>query len=296
MLTSGSAPVGVDRKSASRDDGSASGGGLSTAQSRGTGQRTASSATAKPARCQSSRLRFRTPIGSISLHVGGSADGSASAMRRRSDNDFHLRSTRIDSLEISPSSMRTKRSAFAITGLSCVEKMNVVPKRAVDLLHQLQNFLAGCAVEIGGRLVGQYDRGPDRQRARDGHALPLAAAQLVRAMMRVLATARRCRGNRATRFLRSRRSRSGRCSNGYSTFSAGRQHRQQVERLEDETDRPCAQVGELVRRAAADVPIVDVDLAACRRVDAADEVEQRRLAAARGPGDAPETRLARSTA
>ena len=64
-----------------------------------------------------------------------------------------------------------------------------------------------------------------------------------------------------------------------------REHRQKIERLEDETDRSAAQIGEFVRAPTADVLIVDEDLAATWRVDATDEVQQRRLPAARWTGD-----------
>jgi hypothetical protein len=37
---------------------------------------------------------------------------------------------------------------------------------------------AGVVVEVAGRLVGQQQRGPVHQRARDGHALLLAAGEL----------------------------------------------------------------------------------------------------------------------
>jgi hypothetical protein len=69
----------------------------------------------------------------------------------------------------------------------------------------------------------------------------------------------------------------------------GRQHRQQVEGLEDETDGARAQLGELIGRAPADILIVDVDLAAARSVDAANQVQERRLAAARRSGDRQKT-------
>lgn len=54
------------------------------------------------------------------------------------------------------------------------------------------------------------------------------------------------------------------------------------------TDGSAAQVGELIRRPATDILVVDVDAAAARRIDTADQVEQRRLAAARRTGDGQE--------
>ena len=61
-----------------------------------------------------------------------------------------------------------------------------------------------------------------------------------------------------------------------------------IKGLEDEADGAVAQIGQLVGRLAAAIGVVDVDLAAARVVDAADEIQQRRLAAARRPGDGQE--------
>src|ERR1700730_17261178 len=66
------------------------------------------------------------------------------------------------------------------------------------------------------------------------------------------------------------------------------QHGQKVEGLKDEPDGSRAQVSELVRSAARNVEFVDEDLARGRRVDAADEVEERGLAATRRAGDRQE--------
>lgn len=53
--------------------------------------------------------------------------------------------------------------------------------------------------------------------------------------------------------------------------------------LEDETDRTSPEVGQLVIAERGGVLAVDLDAAGARRVDAADEVEQGRLAAPEGP-------------
>ncbi len=55
--------------------------------------------------------------------------------------------------------------------------------RAVELLEHLQDLDGGAAVEVAGRLVGEDQRRPVHQRARDGDALLLAARQLVRQVM-----------------------------------------------------------------------------------------------------------------
>ena len=50
---------------------------------------------------------------------------------------------------------------------------------AVQRLEQPHDLLAGGAVEVAGRLVGQENARLVHQRPGDGHALPLAAGELV---------------------------------------------------------------------------------------------------------------------
>ena len=47
----------------------------------------------------------------------------------------------------------------------------------VHLAQQIAEGTAGGGIEVAGRLVGQHDGGVVDQRAGDGHALPLAAAE-----------------------------------------------------------------------------------------------------------------------
>jgi hypothetical protein len=58
--------------------------------------------------------------------------------------------------------------------------------------------------------------------------------------------------------------------------------------LEDETDRPCAKIGELIRCPPTDILVIDVDLATGRRIDTADQVQQCGLATARWAGNRQE--------
>ena len=55
--------------------------------------------------------------------------------------------------------------------------------------HQLEDAVGGVAVEVAGGLVRQHARGARDERARDGHALALAAGQLARPMLRARAEA-----------------------------------------------------------------------------------------------------------
>src|SRR5262245_28394972 len=49
---------------------------------------------------------------------------------------------------------------------------------AVQLAQEVHDRLAVPRVEVAGRLVGEQDRGPPRERAGDRHALLLAAGEL----------------------------------------------------------------------------------------------------------------------
>ena len=62
----------------------------------------------------------------------------------------------------------------------------------------------------------------------------------------------------------------------------------EVKELEDEADLLAAQLRERVLAESGDVGAVDQDLAGARRVEAGDQPEQRRLAAARGADDGQE--------
>src|SRR6185437_7681021 len=65
----------------------------------------------------------------------------------------------------------------------------------------------------------------------------------------------------------------------------GREHGDQAESLEDEADVARAEIRERVVAEPFQIRAADLDAAGARRVDAADEVEQRGLAAAGGPDD-----------
>ena len=58
-----------------------------------------------------------------------------------------------------------------------------------------------------------------------------------------------------------------------------------MEELEDEADARAAQLRERVLAERRDVDAVEDDVAGRRRVEAGEQAEQRRLAAARRPGD-----------
>ena len=152
------------------------------------------------------------------------------------------------SRRIAPSSMRTRRSALAITFWSCVEKMNVVPSVRLIVLHQLEDSLAGRLIEVRGRLVGEHDLragSPARARSRRAGAARRTAGSAGGARMRESCTTSRKWATRCLALLpRQLRELQQRI---LDVLLRG-QHREQVERLEDEADGARAQVGELVGR------------------------------------------------
>jgi hypothetical protein len=50
------------------------------------------------------------------------------------------------------------------------------PKRPIDVLQQLQNFISRFGIESRGRLIAKKDFGISRERSGDGNALLLPAA------------------------------------------------------------------------------------------------------------------------
>ncbi len=147
------------------------------------------------------------------------------------------------------------------------------------LVQQLEDLHAGAEVELAGRLVGEQDRVAGRERARDRDALLLAAGQLVREVVQARRRARRARASRSRRRAASR-SRPVDVDAELDVLERG-QRGEEVERLEDEADAVAAEAEQLLARAPRDVLAGDDDPSLGRRVERADHVQQRRLAAAR---------------
>ena len=71
------------------------------------------------------------------------------------------------------------RSAMSRMRLSWVTSRIVVPCSLASALHAVDDLAARLLVERGGRLVGQHHGRLGDQRARDRHALALAAGELL---------------------------------------------------------------------------------------------------------------------
>ena len=129
-------------------------------------------------------------------------------------------------------------------------------------------------IQITGRLVGQNERRPGDECAADGDALLLPAGQLTWQMVAAFVKAKHCE-----QFLQI----------GFVRFLVIEQHRKndvlldgqlrdEIKTLEDEADIAAAEYGQIAFLHRKNVLAVDSHTAAGRRVQRADQVEQRRFA------------------
>ena len=131
-------------------------------------------------------------------------------------------------------------------------------ERVDRVAQQREDLAAGRRVEVAGRLVGEHHAGPRDERAGDGDALLLAARELGRAVRRggrrgrpsAIELVEPLRVGLAAGELERQRDVLGR-----------REHREQVEELEDEADVVAAQLRQRRVVEAADVDAGDGDLA-----------------------------------
>ena len=175
-----------------------------------------------------------------------------------------------------------RRDARAASAGLCVTT-SIGGAAGVDAIEQRRDVLAGLVVQLAGRLVGDEQRRPVRQRARDRDTLHFAAGELRGQMIGPIGQ---------TDVIQQLARPGAALAGGDTGFGlrqldvlGGAEHRQQEEALEDESDacEPKAaalRFGEL-RRVAP----IEEQRSARRRIDAADQMQQRRLAAAGRPGD-----------
>jgi hypothetical protein len=107
---------------------------------------------------------------------------SSRAARRKERAAIRLRSScpTICPLTICPSAIRTMRSARSASTGSWVTMTRAAPDLGDEVEHQVGDDGGGLAVEVAGRLVGEQQGRAGGQGAGQGHALLLAARQLVR--------------------------------------------------------------------------------------------------------------------
>ena len=134
------------------------------------------------------------------------------------------------------------------------------------------------AIEVAGGFVGQDERRPRDDGARDGHALLLAARELARVVLVAVGEADEAErvGNTLVAFRGGERVQEER---QFHVLVRG-QHRHQVVELEDVAHVRAAPRGEAVAAEVTDVLAADLDGAAGGAVDSGKEVEERGLSAA----------------
>ena len=156
--------------------------------------------------------------------------------------------------------------------------------RAREVFEHAHDFFRRRRVEVTRRLVGEKDRRVVDQRARDGDALALSARELVRPVIGCDCRAARARAPAVARALRSSAGTPAYTSGSSTLCSAVARG----SRLNVWKTNP---ISLLRTRASSSSAIVETSVsvqpvfAGVRRVEAADEVHQRRLARARRTHD-----------
>ena len=190
---------------------------------------------------------------------------------------------RVVSLTIRPSIMRRVRCARAATSASWVTTRTVLPARCSSSNSaRISSPVAVSRLPVGSSASSRL--GLRDQRPRDGHALPLAARELGGPVLRALreADARRAPRRRAVR---------GRGAAARHRPAAARRSAAPWRAAAARTtgtrsrSRGCAR-GRAARRACSDTSCAVEPVAALvGRVEAAEQVHERRLAGARRPHD-----------
>src|SRR5947207_3000540 len=152
---------------------------------------------------------------------------------------------------------------------------------AVQVAEHLHQLGAGGRVEVPGGLIGEQDGGLVHERPGDRDPLALAARQLVGPVVHPVAQPDP--GERLGGVLAPLAGGLPRIDQRQLHIVERRRPRQQVERLEAESDLLVADAGQLITRQVAHLLPVQPVFARARRVEAADQVHQRRLARTRRP-------------
>src|ERR1035438_10265394 len=147
---------------------------------------------------------------------------------------------------------------------------------AVQRLEQVQNLVAGLAVEIASGLVAEQQGRIGDNGAGDSYALLLPAGKLAREMSRAL----RQPNDRQRRCNMSFPLCLGQVREQQRQFHVplGRKHREQVVKLEDEADMPCAPCRQLAIGQMIYAFARDADRAAGGAVQPPNQVQQGALA------------------
>jgi hypothetical protein len=156
---------------------------------------------------------------------------------------------------------------------------------AVELLHHPDDAAPGLLVEVAGRLVGEEDLRPVRERARERDPLLLAAGKLGGIMVEALPEAdpaeQRCGALAGAVVVAPELER-------HQHVLERGQRRQEVERLEDEADVRRPKPGPAILGKSEDVLAVQDHPTSARLVEPRQKAEKGRLAAPRRADDGQE--------
>src|SRR2546427_5628201 len=153
----------------------------------------------------------------------------------------------------------------------------------VEATKQVEDFLTGLRVEFPGRLVCQEERRIVREGDPDGDPLLFPTAELVGTMARALRHAHELEELPAP--LRTNRGPFPRQSQWKLYVLLRGERRDEVEELKDETDAGQAILDEVSISEIDEVGTIYLDSACGGPVDPAEEIQQGRLPASRGPLD-----------
>jgi hypothetical protein len=159
---------------------------------------------------------------------------------------------------------------------------NRLPLR-MQLPEDPHDLLAGRAVEVAGRLIGQEQGGAVHQRAGDGDPLPLAPGEFVGPVLHPVLQPDP--GEGLFRALAALLGTGARVDQGQLDVMEGRGPRQQIKGLEDESDFLVPHSSQRIVRQPGDLLAVQPVAAARGGVEAPNQVHQGRLAGARWAHD-----------
>ena len=166
-------------------------------------------------------------------------------------------------------------------GLVCHQHDGVAAR--MQLVKQRHDLITGLRVQVARWLVSEDDRGAIDECARNGNALALSAGELVRLMVHALFQIHRAESRFGAFDALCRRGTVVDQRQLHVVQRSGA--RQQVEGLEDEADLTVADARQLIVVQVADAMSVQCVGALAWRIQAADQVHQRRLAGARRTHD-----------
>jgi hypothetical protein len=148
----------------------------------------------------------------------------------------------------------------------------------VHAIEEVGHLLPGVLIELPRRLVGEQQPGTIRQRAGDGHSLHLAARELRRPVMAAIAQADVVEQFPGARPAVRRVGPDLRLRQLHVLPRA--QHRQQEETLEHKADACQSNAAALPLREARDIAALEHQRSGGGGVNAPEQMQQRRFAAA----------------